>query len=72
MMSNLEKFLVSLSEDSNTLSSYQENPKTAMEEAGLSHEEQVMVLTGDTAAIEKAIGRDVDSVITIIIRMAGK
>lgn len=70
--SDLEKFLIALSEDSNLRNEYQENPKAAMEKAGLTHDEQVMVLRGDTKGIQEAIGKDVESLITIIIHINNK
>lgn len=67
--SNLEKFLIALSQDADLMDLYTKNPHEAMEKHGLNKEEQAVVLTGDTKKIEKMIGIKVDARGILIIKI---
>lgn len=65
--SNLEKFLVALSQEADLMDLYTKNPHEAMEKHGLSKEEQAAVLTGDTKKIETMIGIKTDTRAILLI-----
>lgn len=66
---NLEKFLITLSQDAELMDLYTKNPYEAMEKCGLNKEEQAVVLTGDTKKIEKMIGIKADARTILIIKI---
>lgn len=70
--SNLEKFLVALSQEADLMDLYTKNPHEAMEKHDLSKKEQAAVLTGDTKKIQEMIGMKADTRAILIIDIANK
>ncbi|HSM57358.1 MAG TPA: IniB N-terminal domain-containing protein [Candidatus Sulfomarinibacteraceae bacterium] len=58
MSTSLTDFLLDLAQDPQKAEAFKENPKEMMAEAGLSDEDQELLLSGDPQAIKEAIDTD--------------
>lgn len=51
-------FLINLSVDPRAFANFKENPRVAVNEAGLSVAEQALILSGDPVLIQQALAND--------------
>jgi hypothetical protein len=64
--SNLAKFVRELSESTERVEEFSDDPEAAMSAAGLSEEEKEIIRRGDEEEILKAIGKDVLGIPAVI------